>query len=382
MSEATALDCDVAIVGAGIVGIATAVELARRGRDVVVLERHGRAGLEASSRNSEVIHAGLYYPPASLKAEACIEGRELIYERCARNKIPHREIGKWIVAVEEAECSALEAIAAQAEAAGAGSLGWLDAAAIHRREPGLRAVAALESPRTGIVDAMALLGSYQAEFEARGGTLVCNTRVAGFERAGRGWRVEALAAAGERVDCVAGAVVNAAGLEADRIAEACGIDIEVAGWRQRACRGDYFALKGPSAAPVQRLIYPLPVDGGLGIHVSLDLAGRARFGPDVEYVVRSDAGESANAGPSGVDKAVEFARAVARYLPSLAGASLVYEMSGFRAKLAGPGEGFRDFVLASGGDFGAPGTFHLIGIESPGLTASPALARRVADAIA
>ncbi|MEE3331686.1 MAG: FAD-dependent oxidoreductase, partial [Myxococcota bacterium] len=330
----------------------------------------------------EVIHAGLYYPPASLKAEACIEGRELVYERCARQEIPHREIGKWIVAVEEAERSALEAIAAQAEAAGAGSLGWLDAAAIRRREPQLRAIAALESPRTGIVDALALLGSYQAEFEARGGTLVCNTRVVGFERAGRGWRVEALAAAGERVDCVAGAVVNAAGLEADRIAEGCGIDIEAAGWRQRACRGDYFAVEGPSAAPVQRLIYPLPSDGGLGIHVSLDLAGRARFGPDVEYVVRSEAGELANAAPPGAEKAVEFAGAVARYLPSLAGASLVYEMSGFRARLGAPGEGFRDFVLASGGDFGAPGTFHLIGIESPGLTASPALARRVADAIA
>ena len=359
---------DVAVIGAGAVGLACAAELARDARDVVVLERHGRTATETSSRNSEVIHAGLYYPPTSLKARSCIEGRELVYARCQKHAVPHRRIGKLIVATSEDEVAKLDEIRERAEAAGAGALDWLDTAQLAELEPRVRARAALWSPMTGIVDAHALVDSYQAEFEAAGGTVVFHTTVLGLERRASSWRLETVGAAGDRFDLEVGVVVNAAGLESDRIAELAGVDVDEVGWRIQLCKGDYFGLE-PSRGPLtEHLVYPVPARGSLGVHVTLDLAGRTRFGPDAEYVDEVSYEIDAS-------KAGRFAAAIQRYLPEVRAVDLFPEMAGVRPKLQRPGEEFRDFVLEESPR--TPGMFHLVGIESPGLTASEALARRL-----
>lgn len=359
---------DVAVIGAGAVGLACAAELARDARDVVVLERHGRSAAETSSRNSEVIHAGIYYPPASLKARSCVEGRELVYARCQKHAVPHRRIGKLIVATSEDEVTKLAEIRERAEAAGAGALDWLDTAQLGGLEPRVRARAALWSPMTGIVDAHALVDSYQAELEAAGGTVVFHTTVLGLERRASSWRLETAGPQGDRFDLEVGVVVNAAGLDSARIAVLAGVDVDEAGWRIHLCKGDYFGLE-PSRGPLTaHLVYPVPTREGLGVHVTLDLAGRTRFGPDAEYVDEVSYEVDAS-------KAGRFAAAVQRYLPEVRSIDLFPEMAGVRPKLQGPGEAFRDFVVEESPR--TPGMLHLVGIESPGLTASEALARRV-----
>lgn len=366
----SAADVDVVVVGAGVVGLACAAELARAGREVVVVERHERPAQETSSRNSGVIHAGLYYPPGSLKAVTCVEGRELLYERCEQLGIPHRRLGKLIVATCDDDLSQLEVIRSRAEQAGAGALEWLQAEQVARLEPNVRAVAALWSEHTGIVDAHALVDSYCAELEAAGGRVVLGTRVEALEPLSAGWRVETQSDSG-RFSVRARCVVNAAGLEADRVAALAGIDIDLAGWRIRPCKGDYFGLASSRGALVRHLVYPVPAAAGLGIHVTIDLAGRIRFGPDAEYVDEIDYAVDAS-------KAARFAESIARYLPGIGEHDLFPEMAGIRPKLQGPGEAFRDFVLEESSERGAPGMVQLIGIESPGLTAAGALARRAA----
>ena len=372
MSSAGTGAPDVAVIGAGIVGLACAAELARRGSTPIVIETHAGIARETSSRNSEVVHAGIYYPPDSLKARLCVEGRERLYARCRELDIPHRRIGKLVVATQASERSALEDIAARAEASGAGALSWLDAAEVGRREPRVRAHAGLWSPRSGIVDAHALAASYQAELESLGGALALHTRVTGLEPRADGWSLRTESDRGERFDLEVPRVVNAAGLWSDRIAELAGLDVDALGWRLRWCKGDYFGVAPRLGALTRHLVYPVPAAAGLGIHVTLDLGGRYRLGPDVEYV---DA-LSYRIDPA---KAERFARAAARYLPEIRPRDLSPELAGIRPKLQGPGEAFRDFVIRETGDLGAPGLVCLIGIESPGLTASAAIARLAAD---
>jgi L-2-hydroxyglutarate oxidase LhgO len=362
---------EIAVIGAGIVGLACAAELARAGRQVVVLERHAGPAQETSSRNSQVLHAGIYYPQGSLKALCCIEGRDRLYERCGRLSIPHRRVGKLIVAAEPSELEALDGIRVRAIANGAGGIEALDAAEVRAREPRVRALAAVWSPNSGIVDAHALADSFQAELEASGGHVVFRTELLGLEPAGGGWRVHTRGPDGERFALEVGWVVNAAGLESDRVAALAGVDVDACGWRLRPCKGDYFAAAPGLGALTRHLVYPVPAGAGLGIHVTLDLGGRYRLGPDAEYVERP---------AYAIDplKAERFAASVARWLPELRAEHLSPDMAGVRPKLQGPGEPFRDFVVADGAGVGAPGTIHLVGIESPGLTASPALARRVA----
>jgi L-2-hydroxyglutarate oxidase LhgO len=363
---------DVAVFGAGVVGLACAAELARDGRSVVVLERHDRPGTETSSRNSQVIHAGLYYVPGSLKAVACIEGRELLYERCARLGIAHRRLGKVVVATADEEIAALESIRKGAAASGAGELEWLDERQVKQLEPRVKAVAGLFSPRSGIVDAHALMESYQAELESFGGKLVLRTRVVGLGWTGEHWSVDTIGPDGKGYTLEVPWVVNAAGLEADRVAALAGLDVDALGWRVKLCKGDYFSPVPSLGALVSRLVYPVPSGGGLGAHVTIDLGGRLRFGPDSEYVDRV----SYEVDPA---KTARFAAAVRRYLPDVRAEHLVPEMSGIRPKLQGPGEPFRDFVVAESSALGAPAMVHLVGIESPGLTAAGALARRVVE---
>lgn len=366
-----ARDADVVVVGGGVVGLACAAALARAGREVLLLERRAGLAQETSSRNSEVIHAGLYYPVGSLKAELCRAGREALYARCARLGIPHRALGKLVVACEPGEVAALERLRALGEANGAPGLAMLTADELRAREPAVRGVAALWSPATGIVDSAALCASYAAEAEAHGAVLLLRAEVVALEPTAGGWRVEVASADGERSRAVCGAVVNAAGLASDAVAARAGFDVEARGYRLHPCKGDYFSLSPAAPVRLSTLVYPLPAGPGLGVHATLDLAGRIRFGPDAEYVERAHYAVDPG-------KAQAFAEAVRRYLPSLRAEWLAPDQAGVRPRLARAGEPFRDFVVAEESAAGFPGFVNCIGIESPGLTAAPAIAERVA----
>ncbi len=356
------------MVGGGVVGLAVAAAAARAGRTVVVLERHDGWGRETTSRNSEVIHAGLYYPPGSHKARLCVEGRERLYARCAERGIPHRKLGKLVVACAEAERDGLDTLLRNGATCGAGALEVFDTAELARREPAVHGVAALWSPESGIVDSHALCISLADEAE-RGGALLALRHHLRAVTPGAPSRLELRDPDGAPLVLRAERAVNAAGLLADRVAAWCGVDIDAGGLRIRPCKGDYFSV-APGARPdLHHLVYPVPVaagtGAGLGIHATLDLAGAVRFGPDTEYVdtPRYDVDPA---------KAVVFAAAIQRYLPGLRAAHLHPDYAGVRPKLAGPGEGFRDFAIVEDG-----GWVHLVGIESPGLTAALAIAERV-----
>ena len=367
-------DVDVVVIGAGVVGVATAAALARRGRSVVIVDRHAGPARETSSRNSGVIHAGLYYPEGSLKAASCHEGRRMLYERCARLGIPHRKTGKLVVAVDDAEAAQLDALRTRAERTGAEGLSLLDGPEVRAREPLLRATAALWSAESGIVDAHALVDSYLAEARAHGVDIAFVNEVIAIEPGPSGCTVRTRDPRGDAFDLRAAFAVNAAGLEADRVAALAGVDIDACGLRIHWCKGDYFALAASVPRPKTPLVYPMPAGPGLGIHLTTDLGGRCTAGPDARYC---------NALDYDVDpaRAGAFATSIARYLPHVRAPDLSPDYAGIRPKLAGPGEPFRDFVLARGDAWGAPRTVHLIGIESPGLTAAPSLAERTATLI-
>ena len=354
---------DIAVIGAGVVGLAIARELARRGREVVVIEAAGAIGTGISARNSEVIHAGLYYPAGSLKARLCVRGKALLYDYCQARGIAHRRCGKLVVATRHEDLPRLEALAAQGAALGVDDLRLLDAAEVQALEPALSATGALLSPSSGIVDSHGLMTSLLADAEANGALLALASPVTGGERHGTGWRLRA----GEDFELGAQVVVNAAGLFAGQVAASLG----GAAPPLRFARGHYFSLAGK--APFSRLVYPLPVDGGLGVHLTLDLGGQARFGPDVQWLDDRD--------PAALDYAVDpalgaaFEAEVRRYWPGLPRGALQPAYSGIRPKLSGPGEPAADFLI----DTHEPGLVNLLGIESPGLTASLALATHVAD---
>ena len=364
-------ETEVAVIGAGVIGLACAAALSRRGRSVIVLERHGSLGRETTTHNSEVIHAGIYYAPDSHKATLCAAGRAALYERCERLGIPHRRSGKIIVATDADETRLLEELLERGRANGAPQLELLSGDAVRRREPCVRAVAGLWSPASGIVDAAALCLSYAAEAEAAGAILSYRTEVTGIERTAGHYRLLARGADGVLDSLRCAALVNAAGLESDRVAALAGLDVDARGYRLHPCKGDYFALAPGAPLRIGGLVYPVPGQAGLGIHATRDLGGRIRLGPDAVYVERIDY----DVDPA---KAAHFARAAGRYLPGLEASWLTPDGAGVRPKLAREGEGFRDFVVAEESDAGLPGFVNLIGIESPGLTAAPAIAERVA----
>ncbi|MDH3210906.1 MAG: NAD(P)/FAD-dependent oxidoreductase [Myxococcales bacterium] len=364
------MDADVVVVGGGVVGLAAAAALARTARSVLLLERNADLAREITSRNSEVIHAGIYYPEGSLKAALCVAGREALYARCEALGIPHRKLGKLIVATEPGDLETLEGLQQRGTANGVPGLALVDGREVARREPCVRARAGLVSPETGIVDAAALSLSYAAEAEAHGAVIVRRTEVVGIELRGGVYRVATRGPGDERSTVECGSLVNAAGLASDAVAERAGFDVDARGYRLHPCKGDYFALVSGTPVRVSGLVYPVPSGAGLGVHATLDLGGRIRFGPDAEYVdrihYRVDPG-----------KATAFASAVRRYLPELRAEWLTPDTAGVRPKLAAPGEAFRDFVVAEESEAGWPGFVNLIGIESPGLTAAPAIAQRV-----
>ena len=354
------------VVGAGVIGLAAARALALAGHDVVVLERAYTVGFETSSRNSEVIHGGLYYPIGSLKARSCVAGRQRLYAYCHEHAIPNARIGKLIVATNEAEIAGLEKIAATAHANGVEDLEWLDQGQALRLEPALHCVAALLSPSTGIIDSHALMLAYQGEAEAAGATVVFRTPVLSGIVRHDGFELDIGGNDPTTIHCRF--LINAAGLYAPALAKALkGVPPETVP-ASYFCRGVYFTLSG--RAPFRRLIYPVPVAGGLGVHITLDLAGQARFGPDVEWI-------------SSVDYTVDPARgdvfyaAVRTYWPDLRNGSLQPAYAGIRPKINGPDEPAADFVVQGPEVHGVAGLINLYGIESPGLTASLALADEV-----
>jgi L-2-hydroxyglutarate oxidase LhgO len=367
------VDADAVVIGAGVVGLACARELAGRGFEVVLIERHERFGVETSSRNSEVIHAGIYYPPGSLKATLCAAGSRDLFAWCQDHGVPHRRVGKLIVATSPGEEPRLEQIVRQAEANGVTSLRPLSAAEVRGLEPRVRAVRGLWSPDTGIVDSHALMAALLAEAETHGGTAAWRHEVVGADRAGDGYRITARSGA-ETTTLDARWIVNAAGLDADRVAALPGLDVETSGYRQHYARGHYFRVHPRKGHLVRHLVYPAPHATHLGVHVTLDLEGGMRLGPDLQYL--PDRRQDYDV-PPGLRDA--FFGSVSRYLEGIEPDDLSPDLAGIRPKLQGPGEAFRDFVIAEESVRGLPGWINLVGIESPGLTCCLAIGTAVAD---
>jgi L-2-hydroxyglutarate oxidase LhgO len=355
------------VVGAGIVGLAIARALAQRGRKVLLLEKERAIGTGTSSRNSEVIHAGLYYEPGSLKARLCVEGRRLLYHYCEQRGVPYRRCGKLVVATELGEDAALEALRARAETNGVEDLTLLGAAELKRLEPDLRASSALHSPSSGIVDSHSLMLAYQADAENAGCTIALRTPVLGATLGATAVTIRTGGA--EPFELKAGLLVNAAGLDAwDLATRLDGLDRATIPPRFLA-KGTYFVLTG-AKAPFRHLVYPLPVPGSLGLHFSLDMGGQARFGPDIEWTDRIDYDVDAA-------RADSFYAAVRRYWPGLPDGALVPAYCGIRPKVTN--SGFGDFAIQGPAQTGYPSYIGLYGIESPGLTSSLAIAEHVAD---
>jgi L-2-hydroxyglutarate oxidase LhgO len=366
------------VVGAGVVGLAVARRLASAGQEVVVLEAANAIGTGTSSRNSEVVHAGIYYPPGSLKARACVAGRKALYAYCAERGVACKAVGKLIVAADAAQWDKLRATKRQAEANGVDDLRELTAAEAQALEPALACAGALLSPSTGIIDSHGYMLALQGDLEAAGGAVALNAPLLSARVDGDGFTLEVGGAEPTRLGCRR--LVNAAGLEAWAVARALtradqpGVAAPVP--PQRYAKGNYFSLSGVRA-PFSRLIYPVPEDGGLGVHLTLDLGGQARFGPDVEWLaedLRDSRGLDYRVDPARGDK---FYAAIRSYWPDLPDGALAPAYSGVRPKLSGPGEAAADFMIAGPQDHGVAGLVQLFGIESPGLTASLALADEV-----
>jgi L-2-hydroxyglutarate oxidase LhgO len=358
---------DCAVIGAGVVGLAVARELALQGREVIVLESESAIGTGTSSRNSEVIHAGIYYPQGSLKAQLCVEGKQRLYAYAEERGLPHRRCGKLIVATSQAQVGQLEAIAAKARANGVDDLVPLTRAQALAMEPQLECLAALHSPSTGIVDSHALMLSLRGDLENAGGVVALKSAVQAAECGAGG--IVLKSADGTALRC--NSVVNAAGLAAPLLARRFdGLPAASVPGAWYA-KGSYFTLAG--RAPFSRLIYPVPEAAGLGVHLTLDLGGQAKFGPDVQWVASPDELVVDPARGEG------FYAEVRKYWPALQDGALVPGYAGIRPKISGPGEAAADFMIQGPAAHGVPGLVNLFGIESPGLTSSLAIARRVGD---
>ncbi|HJV28220.1 MAG TPA: NAD(P)/FAD-dependent oxidoreductase [Aromatoleum sp.] len=359
------------VIGAGVVGLACARALAQVGREVVVLERETAIGTGISARNSEVIHAGLYYPPGSLKARLCVEGRRALYQYCAKHGVAHARCGKLVVATKPDQTDALRQIGLRAAANGVEDLVELDRAQIRELEPALDAHAALLSPSTGIVDSHGLMLALLGGAERRGAMLALASPVLDGRRDGD---AIVLRVGGEdEMELRARWVINAAGLDAVALGHAIGGPAPETLPKAWFARGVYFTLHG--TAPFSRLIYPIPEPGGLGVHLTLDLGGQAKFGPDVEWIDSPDY----TVDP---DRAECFYAAIRGWWPRLEDGRLSPGYAGVRPKIAGPGMPDADFRIDGPAQHGTPGLIHLFGIESPGLTSSLAIAREVTAIVA
>ena len=357
---------DCVVIGAGVVGLAVARQLALAGREVIVLEAEGQIGTGTSSRNSEVIHAGIYYPSGSLKARTCVAGKHMLYAYCAERGIPHASCGKLIVATSEEQKGTLEQIRAKAAANGVGDLEWLEPEAVLELEPEVRCKAALLSPSTGIIDSHRLMLAFQGDAEDAGAVLAFRAPVERGRIAEDG--IELFVGGVDPMALKARMVVNSAGLHAPTLAasfEGLRRDLVPPAYY---CKGNYYTLSG--ARPFRRLVYPVPEQAGLGIHVTIDLGGQARFGPDVEWLDAIDY----DVDPRRADL---FYEAIRRYYPNLKDGAIEPGYAGIRPKISPEGTQAADFVVQGPREHGIPGLVNLFAIESPGLTASLSLAEEV-----
>lgn len=363
----------ISIIGAGVVGLAIAENLSKTvDGDIVVFEKHGKFGQETSSRNSEVIHAGIYYPKDSLKSKLCLLGNKMLYELCEKEGIKHKKCGKLIVSTNDQESKKIDSIYKNTQNVGVPGMELMSYEKIKELEPNIRATNGVFSSTTGIVDSHGLMDYLFKKATDNGVMFVFNQGITGIIKEEKGAGGYVLTAAdGESV--LSEVVINCAGLNADKIAKLAGFDIDALKYKLHFCKGDYFSIKN-SSGKLNHLVYPVPHDlgHGLGVHATLDLDGYIRLGPDTEYVDKIFYDIDPN-------KRSDFYNAAKTYLPWLEEDMLMPDTSGMRPKLQGPTDGFRDFIIKEESDNGFPNFINLLGIESPGLTASTAIGQYVAE---
>lgn len=366
---------DITIIGAGVVGLGIAAQVASESREVYVLEKNETFGQEISSRQSGVIHSGIYYPEGSLKAKMCVAGNHILYELCERYGIGHRRLGKLIVATSDEEAGELQVLLERGQRNGAEELRILSKREMKELEPNVEGVAAILSPSTGVIDSHGLMKYFIGQARDGGVQIAYRTKVVGIEKVADEYKVTVEDGTG-RFSFTTRVLINCAGLNCDKVAELAGIDIAEAGYRLHYCKGEYFSVSRGKSKLVKRLIFPVPPPKftGVGIHVTFDLEGRMQLGPSAHYV-------------DSIDYAVGdqhkqlFYNSVRRFLPFIEYDDLAPEMAGIRPKLQEPGADIKDFVIRDESDKGLPGFISLIGIESPGLTASPAIAEYVGSLV-
>lgn len=363
-------DVHITIIGAGVVGLALAARLSERRRSIVVLEKNVKYGMETSSRNSEVIHAGIYYTPGSLKAILCVEGRDLLYELCRNHSITHRQSTKIITATNRSELEKLDAIYKNGKANGV-ELEMLTREEALKLEPHINTAGAIFSPLTGIVSAHELMDHFYHVALNQGVTVQQRCEVIEIKKAAGEYALT-LCEGNERSILTSEIVINSAGLYADKVAAMAGIDIDQAGYRLVFAKGSYFAVTPAKSKMVSRLVYPVPQNEGIGVHALIDWGGRLKFGPDVEYLADGDLNYTVSE-----EKRHSFGESIRRILPQITDDDISPDMSGIRPKLQRKGDPPRDFVIVHEKDRGMEGFVNLIGIESPGLTSAPAIARFV-----
>lgn len=356
----------IVVVGAGVVGLAVAARLSEECQDVYVLEKNKRFGQETSGHNSGVIHSGIHYPPKSLKAELCVKGNRMLYDLCEEHGVPFKRLGKLTVAIEDEEIEELERLMRQGEANGVEELRMIGNEEVRRLEPKVEVERALYSPTTGILEPDELMNHFYSEIQRHSGLFVPVTEVTSMKKVGDDYEVGGVST-DQKFTIRAEAVINCAGLYSDRVASMAGLDVDRLGYRLHWCKGDYFRLSGKPL--VRMLVYPVPKGPGLGIHLTPDMAGGVRLGPNAYYV--HDVSYEVESSEK------EFRADVERFLPSIAEREIRADSAGVRPKLEGPGMGFKDFVIRHEADRGLFGLVNLVGIESPGLTASPAIAELV-----
>ena len=366
---------DITIIGAGVVGLAIASRVASEDREVYLLEKNETFGQETSSRNSEVIHAGIYYPEGSLKAKTCLEGNILLYELCQKYGIGHRKLGKIIVATHDTEVDELEILLKRGESNGVDGLKMLSQQELGKLEPSVKGVATLLSPSTGIINSQALMRYFLGSAIDNGVQVAYRTKVVGIDKASGEYKVR-VEDSGGSFSFMSTVIINCAGLYSDEVAEMIGVNVAKVGYKLHYCKGEYFSVGNGKDKLVNRLVYPVPKtgEGGHGIHVTLDLDRRMRLGPNSHYVEKID---------YLVDNSQKraFYESVVKILPFIEYDDLEAEMAGIRPKLQAEGEDFKDFVINHECDKGLPGFINLIGIESPGLTSAPAIAKYVSNLV-
>lgn len=366
------MDTDITIIGAGVIGLAIAEKVSAKNKNVFLIEKHLSFGQETSSRNSEVIHAGIYYTRDSLKAKLCVEGKWLLYDYCKKNDVPYNNCGKLIVATSEEEIAVIEGIRQNALINGVDDLVVLEKKQIAELEPNIFALKAIFSPSTGIVDSHSLMKMYETNAVNNGCQIVYGSEVIGVKQIPDGYRITLLDADKQNYSFTSKIIINSAGLTADKVSEMVGINDERL--KILFCKGEYFRINPPKNRLIKRLVYPVPHHNmeGIGIHVTIDMAGGVKLGPDVKYLESNIYDYKVTE-----SKQEAFFKSAKRFLPFLEYDDIAPEMAGIRPKIQKPGEPLRDFYIMEESRRGYPGFINLIGMESPGLTSSIAIAKYV-----